>query len=358
MRFAPFKLVAIVNRFDLRQGGLHGILRGPGSAVGEGRYVFCLLNSTCTAALQMGVILEFGVNKPNTCDARKAWAQQWVNLRTLTGSAYNQALQNITDQYTLCGSSPTRQNQSSLDQLRTNEIALSGTPAIWEMREFVLDENGSGFLKQNTVAQNPADKFDAQAINADVQVMASFVNQNTGSIKADTFTVPLTWQGSPFLGGGAKLIVPSTGQPAPATGQPPAPFHWDGTSSSNPPTFIKNDVARFNFSLNTCWGCHGGETQTGFTHIDPVFFGTQATLSGFLTGRAGANGAVDFDNNPNNDSMTVKDPALRPSANPKIRIFNDILRRARDLNAATVTTCGSALSISSDLLFKPLHSVH
>ena len=69
MRFAPFKLIAIVNRFDLRDGGVHGI---PGSAVGEGRYVFCLINSTCNAALKMGVILEFGVNKPNTCDARES----------------------------------------------------------------------------------------------------------------------------------------------------------------------------------------------------------------------------------------------------------------------------------------------
>src|SRR5437868_4978684 len=80
MRFAPFKLLAIVNRFDLRDGGLHGI---PGSAVGEGRYVFCLINSACNAALKMTVILEFGVNKPNTCDARKAWAQQWVNLKEI-----------------------------------------------------------------------------------------------------------------------------------------------------------------------------------------------------------------------------------------------------------------------------------
>ena len=99
--------------------------------------------------------------------------------------------------------------------------------------------------------------------------------------------MPLTWQGFPFLGGAAKLIVPSTGQVAFPTGQPPAAFHWDGTDSTNRSAFIKNNIARFNFSLITCWGCHGGETQTGFTHIDPVFYGKEATLSGFLTGRAG-----------------------------------------------------------------------
>jgi len=330
--------------------------------VGEGRYVFGLINSTCDAALKMGVIFEFGVNKTNTCDARKAWAQQWVNLKNLPiGSAqYNQALQNITNQYTLCGSSPTRPNQSSLDQLRTNEQTLSSAnPGVWEMREFVLDPAGTGFLKQNTVAQNPADKYDAQINNADVQRMAAFVNQNTAAIKADAFTVPLTWQGFPFLGGAAKLIIPSTGQVAKPTGsvQAPNPFHWDGTSSANPSTFIKNDIARFNFSLNTCWGCHGGETQTGFTHIDPVFYGTQAGLSGFVAGTAGTGGAIDFDNDPGNASMAVKDPALRPSTAPTIRAFNEINRRARDLNTAVSTTCGSVLSISSDLLFAPLNSV-
>ena len=68
------------------------------------------------------------------------------------------------------------------------------------------------FLKQNTVAQNPADKYNAQVNNADVQRMAAYVNQNTGAIRGDDFTVPLTWQGFPFLGGAAKLIIPSTGQ--------------------------------------------------------------------------------------------------------------------------------------------------
>lgn len=357
MHFAPFKLLAIVNRFDLRDGGVHGI---PGSSVGEGRYVFGLINSACDKALKMGVILEYGVNKPNTCDAQKAWARQWVNLKDLSigSSQYNQALQDITNQYTLCGSNPNKPNQSSLDQLRTNEQTLSSaSPGIWEMREFVLDPGGSGFLKQNTVAQNPADKYDAQVNNAEVQRMVAFVNQNAGAINQDNFTVPLTWQGFPFLGGAAKLIIPSTGQIAFPTGQPPKPFHWDGIEGGSSSTTINNDAARFNFSLTTCWGCHGGETQTGFTHIDPVFYGKEATLSGFLTGTAGTGGAIDFDNDPGNALMSIKDPALRPSGAPAIRAFNDITRRARDLNSVVSTACGTVLSISSELLFKPLNSV-
>jgi len=353
MRFAPFKLLAMVNRFDLREGGVHGI---PGSGVGEGRFVFGLISSACDGPLKMGVILEFGVNKPNTCDARKAWAQQWIALKNFTvgSSQYNQALQAITDQYSKCGTNPARPNQSSLDQLRTNEQALSSAnPGVWEMKEFVVDPGGTGFLKQNTVAQNPSDKYNAQVINANVERMVKYVNSNTLAIKRDSFSVPLTWENLPFLGGAAKLITVTTGQVASPTGQPPKPYHWAGTDSTNRSTFIRNDAARFNFSLNTCWGCHGGETQTGFTHVDPVFFGTKATLSGFLTGKAGTGGAIDFDKDSTNENMTIKDP----TGSATQRTFNDILRRARDLNRASKADCGTALSISSDLLFKPLNSV-
>jgi hypothetical protein len=118
MRFAPFKLIAIVNRVDLRDGALNGI---PGSPCGEGRFVFCLIKNDCSRAQSMTIIFEYGINKPATCSDRKAWAQQWINLKNFTvgSKAYNQALQNITDQFTKCGSNPSSPNQSSLDQLRT-----------------------------------------------------------------------------------------------------------------------------------------------------------------------------------------------------------------------------------------------
>ncbi len=42
----------------------------------------------------------------------------------LGSAAYNLALQNITDQFSKCGTNTSRPNQSSLNALRTNEIAL------------------------------------------------------------------------------------------------------------------------------------------------------------------------------------------------------------------------------------------
>jgi len=349
MRFAPFKLTAIVNRFDLRKGALGGL---PNSPCGEGRFVFCLIDSNCTAALRMTVIFEYGIPRSNSCNIRKAYALLWFNLKDLTlgSSEYNQALQAITDRFTWCGTNPAKPNQSSLDKLRTNEIDLSPTiPKRWELREFELDTTGN--LKEITVAQNPADKYNAKVINADVQRMVDYVNQNKDAINNETNVIPLSWEGQRFLGGKSVISI------AP-TGSPPNVFHWDGTDSTNKPTFITNNLSRFFFSFNTCGGCHGGETQTFFTHIDTAFYGTEARLSGFLTGRPGAGGAIDFDHNPDNDSMAVKDAGLRPTGDPRIRFFNDILRRAKDLKSVASTTCGTALSISSELMFHPTNMVH
>ena len=350
MRFAPFKLTAIVNRFDLRDGALNSI---PGSPCGEGRFVFCVIKSDCSRAVNMAVIFEYGINKPGTCDGRKAWAQQWVNLKNfpLGSSQYNQALQNITDQFTLCGTNTSRPNQSSLDQLRTNEVALAPTnPKRWELRQFVLD-SATGNLKQEVVGQAPADKYNAKVVNADVQRMVDYVNKNATTINSETNVVPLTWNGVPFLGGSSRILDSPTGFP-------PKIYFWNGTDSTNASTFITNNAARFFFSFNTCSGCHSGETQTHFTHVDPVFFGTEATLSGFLTGTAGSGGAIDFDNKATNDTMAIKDAALRPSTNPKIRNFNDIKRRALGLKKVASTTCSSVLSISSELMFQPLNAPH
>ncbi|TKK67991.1 hypothetical protein FC093_12300 [Ilyomonas limi] len=350
MRFAPFKLIAIVNRFDLRDGQKNGV---PGSPLGEARFVFSLIKNDCTKSLPMTIIFEYGVNKPNTCEDKKAWAQQWVDLKNLTlgSSEYNQALQNITDQYSLCGTNTSKPNQSSLNQLRTNEVTLSPAPKQWEFREFIINST-TGNLVQSTVAQTPADKYNLKIVNPDVQRMANYVNQNRKDIKAGKHIVPLTWKGFPFLGANSHII-------GPPTGNPPNVFHYDGTDSTNKATFIVDNDARANFSLETCGGCHAGETQTGFTHVDTAFFGKEAGLSGFLTGTAGTGGAIDFDGNSTNSKMTIKDAALRPSeTSPKLRTFNDIKRRASSLKSFVSTTCGTVLSISSQLMFEPTNMVH
>ncbi len=196
-----------------------------------------------------------------------------------------------------------------------------GSP--WELREFTLQPGSLpvSMLKLVPVKQEPAVKYNAKLENAEVKRMVEFVNGNSLSIASNNYTVPLSVpvsMGSPstteFLGGKAHTNFPPTGPP-------PTAHHWNGTDIVASSTFIVSDQARHIFSLNTCSGCHGGETQTFFTHVHPSSFGNEAGLSGFLTG------------------ITVTDAANRPSNSPTVRTFNDLQDRENKLINLTSRLC-------------------
>lgn len=331
MELAPFKLLAIVNRMDLRGNSGYGF-----SNAGEGRFVFGALGAQCSP-LQFTVIFEYGINK-KTCSAVKSFAREWNDLDALTpgSTAYNNALEHITRQFTQCGTNTAKPNQNSINQVRSDETALSSP---WELREFNL--LASGQLGLVTVKQEPAEKYNTKTNTADVQRMATYINANTAIIENNTYQVPdelpLT-SGSPtpltgFLGGKSHTQFPPTGSSN--------SHHWDGTPGPGP-GFILSDEARHVFSLNSCSGCHGGETQTFFTHIKPVPFGTKAGLSGFLTG------------------ITVTDAAKRPTGSPASRTFNDLERRRQDLANFINNKCTSfrIFDLAHALTFKPVHMTH
>ena len=350
MRFAPFKLTAIVNRFDLRE-------RASGIPAGEGRLIFCLIDSDCTKAEDFTLIFEYGINKPDVCDSLRSWATQWYNLKdfTLGSSEYLSALQRITDQFTLCGTSPARTNQSSIDAVRTGEITLANSdanhPPRWEFREFGLNPS-SHAISERTISQAPADKYNVQIENADVIRMVKYVNENSAGIDADAYDVPAVYDNVPFLAGKSTILDTPVGIPT-------KPYHWDGVENNKSEAFINTTTTRHIFSRNICSGCHAGEVQTFFTHVDPVFFGTQATLSGFLTGKAGRGGAIDFDGDSTNDIFKVKDAAGRGNTTTdRFHTFNDIKRRAQDLKQIATTTCSNVFSLRNDLMFHPINSVH
>jgi len=332
MKFAPYKLIAIVNRLDLRGSSGYGF-----SNAGEGRFVFNALTPTCNS-MQFTVIFEYGINK-RSCSSVKAFAQEWDDLNSLTlgSNAYNIALENITDQFVPSGTNPAKPNENSINQIRTNEIAL-GSP--WELREFNL--NTSGQLELVTVKQEPAVKYNAKLSNADVERLVAFINTNQTDIENNDYiipeNVPLNSTSSTptteFLGGKSHTTFPPTGTP-------PNVHHWNGTTSPGI-TFINSNDARHIFSLNTCSGCHGGETQTFFTHINPTNFGTEASLSGFLTG------------------INVVDAANRPSGSPTSRSFNDLLRRENDLDGLISNTCLNRpfFELAHILTFEPIRMTH
>lgn len=292
---APLRLQAIVNRFDLRN-----LANGD---AGEGRFVFAFQDPfDPESPLQATLIVEYKLPAANDAELL-AWAQEFHALGALSfGEEYNAALQAITERFVGRGARPGHINGSALNALRTNEIAFGG---IWELREFDLSP-ASGLLEPTTVDLTPDGSFD----NTDT--LAAYIAANQGAILVDRHVVPLTFDGQPFQGG--AIFNELT-------------------------TWFAPDVdpeARHHFAINTCNGCHSSqETNTTFLQIEPRFPGSQAGLSGFLTG------------------TIVEDPQTG-----ELRSFNDLARRNADLRAIVCTEEGARSSAWDASLRKGITRVH
>jgi hypothetical protein len=125
---APFRLLAIVNRVDLRRLD-HEI-----APAGEGRLVFGLVRGAgddpAATPLRMTAIFEFAYPTDSGQTAR-AWAERWHALGPDSAEeSFKEGLQAITDDFVSAG---------SLSQIRTNERDLEWR---WELRQFVHDASG------------------------------------------------------------------------------------------------------------------------------------------------------------------------------------------------------------------------
>jgi hypothetical protein len=313
---APFRLLAIVNRQDLRGN----VMFGSGDA-GEARVVFGMIDCNHVVrpgveALPFLVIFEYGIRK-NTCWDVKAWAQQWRELGThwIGSPAYNAQLQSITDQFTLANANLSQlPNRSAINQVRTNEFALhpSGSETFWQLRESrlntckVLCGPDAGWLRHKTVAQTPDLSFILTV--AGRTALRDFINTNEASILAGTHVVPLTLPGGQhFLGGAADVG---------------AGVVWSPGSVDL--------EARHVFSLATCSACHTRETGTGFVHVSTRAAGEESQLSDFLTGQ----------NMPKSDPVSLVD-----------RTFHELLDRQQKLDAAASLSCLKAQDFALEEVF-------
>jgi hypothetical protein len=340
---APFRLVAIVNRIDLGRtarglGGYGGSTTSVPVTAGELRFIFNVVQPSPWGAgteLSCGrkrftAIFEYGVPRSG-CEAVVDWARQWTALAAQPGftPAYKAQLQAMTESVVRHGAAPTKGNQNAINQIRTNEIALSSP---WELREFTLtNENpaantdfpANGLLRKHTVAQTPNDGA-FSAAGADPTINAFVNGPVTASVPlpaavpgrcSSSYTVPYTFGGVPFRGGNS--LIP--------------PGHWRANSitAASP---AANICGRHEFSLNTCSGCHFNDSgtnglggSTSFTHIDPLS-PIPVRLSKFLTG--GGPGLV----------FNVNDTQLGAPAWP----FADLERRFQRLfDLSHCTSCAT-----------------
>jgi hypothetical protein len=298
LNIAPFRLLAIVNRIDLGAtedgpGGYGGGTISRPVTAGELRFIFNVVQpnpwgagteGTCGRKL-FTTIFEYGV--PGTgCERVVDWAKRWTSLQQFPGftGPYLAKLASMTESVVVSGAAPGKGNQNAINQIRTNEIALSGP---WELREFTLtkedpllniDPPASGLLQKHTVAQTPNEGAYA-ALGPDPAITAFVNGPVTANLNfpvliptrcSSDYTVPFFFGGRPFRGGNALI----------------GPGHWRANVPFNPIGIC----SRFAFSLNTCHGCHQDDSGTNgfggstfFTHVDPLS-SIPVTLSKFLTG--------------------------------------------------------------------------
>src|SRR5262249_14245687 len=166
---------------------------------------------------------------------------------------YNQALQDITDRFSMRGALAGAPNDSALIDIRTNEISLS-EDGQWQLREFHISPT-TGFMQPATLFQTPDFSFNNS------EALGRFINQNEAAILSETHEAPMSFEDKPFQAASVFNNID----------------FWNAPGITNP-------EARHKFSLNTCNGCHGAETQTFFLHINPRAAGEASQLSGFLTG--------------------------------------------------------------------------
>jgi len=267
----PFRLLAIVNRPDLRR--VPSSDNAQDGHAGQGRFVFGVLDAQRNP-LPATVIFEYLVPVSGRSDI-KARAEKWHELGGISfGKKYRDKLHDVSLSFTKWNLAPWRANGSALSQIRTNEVSFAepgSDPSspfglMWEMREFVIGDDGQ--IEHDTMKQEPPIDLSGTA------ELAAWVEANQVTLASSSHEVPATFNGQPFLA--ASSLVPFD-------------FVWSVPGAS--------EVSRKALALSTCNGCHRAETDTFFLHVGPRPADAATTLSPFLTAELAPTGprVADFD---------------------------------------------------------------
>ena len=326
---APFRLLAIVNRLDLagrqitrtlekaaavakdqmeltifEQGiksqaiplpkGIASVLVPEGGgggytgnplqlATGEGRFVFAVLDKNGDPLPgDFTVILEYPLISPvtagvSTDEALRQWAMDWHELGKFDSfdEPYLAALEKLTARFSNPGNRTPVSNGMTL-RIRTNEKSLG---PIREMREFTV-KTGDDIIPA-PVASTPREIFNKPK-SSEQALLNDFLAGHGAAVVTGKEAFPskftLTLKGAdrkdPTRNPAANLLPVMAGA-CTVPEQTPA-FFWSFGG-------IRDNAVRREFSMQTCNGCHGGETNTADgLHVKPRRAGEIAAVSDFL----------------------------------------------------------------------------
>lgn len=259
----------------------------------------------------MNVIFEYGNVEKDFCGV-KANAQAWANLSdpslTLGTPTYNADLQTITDKVTTLNSNPLKAHGSAINRIRTNErifaptngTELSWQNSEWQMRQFELDPVGlSPDLTPVPMFNTPKSIYNHAFENLTFPPLSPNNISNTPmGGRNDQF---LTWvfntTNQTLIKLGRQALPNTIGSDvnflaAVADMDMKETHFWDldwnatATLNFNPSNYLvagyvtgaagagtnlqNEKKLRQQLSLQTCQGCHGGESKANFTQMYPM----------------------------------------------------------------------------------------
>lgn len=331
---APFKLTAIVNRLDLKGNVAY---TSSVSNAGETRFIFTLINPFTgkvpiapTQSLEeqinnpdgfidwrgMNIIFEYGNIQTTACQVNQL-TQQWANLsdgiysfgQASTDNPYKVALQSITDLVTGANAAPAKPNGSAINSIRTNEKMfatflnppLNGDQAWeaqdWEFRQFNVDAS-THKLKLVPLTNNPphftnyAPNIDetSYGVSSNHAIIDWIYSGHKNQVYSGNFNLPTS------LLAGSGLVRREQSQYFDLD-----PVYLETKSGAYDPNNDSQEAKRIRqqLSLNTCVGCHAGETKVRFTHINPMKYGEVAQYwNGVLSGINGVQDGFFYPNSP------------------------------------------------------------
>ena len=352
LKNAPFKLMAIVNRLDLRGNTAYTNMNN----AGETRFIYTLeapirlsdvspagfppkgfdgigSGGSCTGPIDwegMNVIIEYGNPIDDVC-ALRDYAQAWLNLSTYTipSAAYNDALEAITHTVIDANRAPNKPNKSALDQIRTNERIFfqsacqfdntsqqAWSKSDWELSQFELDASdhwlhaapvsntpmnetnmpwyltiagySTGGTSSNWTSQsNPTDHPGSNAL-------LEWVFAHNSLVHSGNYRLPLsyTYNGDEFKLAATAVVDAEQVHYWDIPWYNSNTAHYSNVYNNSNEYPYQKDM-RQQLSLNTCQGCHCGETKTTFTMVHPMPYGQSANYWGNIPNGSDGNFPVD-----------------------------------------------------------------